>query len=99
MRRGVQMSSKKAQGISVNTIIIAAIALIVLVVLVMIFTGRMGVFTTGIGKAGDASKTCSELDGALIKGTPANPPTCDRGKSTLISKDSVGVPDTLCCEK
>jgi len=33
---------KKAQGISINTIIVAAIALIVLVVLVVIFTGRMG---------------------------------------------------------
>ena len=31
----------KAQGISINTIIIAAIALIVLVVLIAVFTGRM----------------------------------------------------------
>ena len=33
---------KKAQGISVNVIIIAAIALLVLVVLSVIFIGRMG---------------------------------------------------------
>jgi len=33
---------KKAQGISMNTIIIAAIALLVLVILAVIFTGRMG---------------------------------------------------------
>ena len=33
---------KKAQGISINTIIIAAIALIVLIILIAVFTGRMG---------------------------------------------------------
>jgi len=35
---------RKAQGLSVNTIIIAAIALIVLVVLIAVFTGRIGIF-------------------------------------------------------
>ncbi len=35
---------RKAQGLSINTIIVAAIALIVLVVLIAIFTGRMGLF-------------------------------------------------------
>ena len=39
---------KKGQGISLNVIIIAAIALIVLVVLVMIFTGRMKLFGEGL---------------------------------------------------
>jgi hypothetical protein len=32
----------KAQGISINTIIVAAIALIVLIILIAVFTGRMG---------------------------------------------------------
>jgi len=40
--------NKKSQGLSVNTIIIAAIALIVLVVLIAIFTGRFGGFSEGI---------------------------------------------------
>ena len=35
---------KKGQGISINTIIIAAIALLVLVVLSVIFLGRTGIF-------------------------------------------------------
>jgi hypothetical protein len=35
---------KKAQGISLNVIIIAAIALLVLVILSVIFMGRMGIF-------------------------------------------------------
>ncbi len=39
---------KKAQGMPVNVIIIAAISLIVLVVLVAIFTGRIGGLNRGI---------------------------------------------------
>jgi len=42
------MKNKKSQGLSLNTIIIAAIVLIVLVVLWAIFTGRMGKFSTGL---------------------------------------------------
>ena len=34
----------KSQGMSINVIIIAAIALIILVVLVAVFTGRFGIF-------------------------------------------------------
>ena len=47
---------KKAQGISMNVIIIAAIALIVLVILSMIFIGRMGSFS-------EASEDCRKLGG------------------------------------
>lgn len=42
------LKNKKAQGLSLNTVIIAAIVLIVLVILVMVFTGRMGFFTRGL---------------------------------------------------
>ncbi|MBW3003967.1 hypothetical protein KY328_00435 [Candidatus Woesearchaeota archaeon] len=44
---------KKGQGISLNVIIIAAIALIVLVVLVAIFTGRLGGFQRELGEVTD----------------------------------------------
>ena len=37
---------KKAHGISLNVIIIAAVALLVLVILSVIFMGRMGTFGT-----------------------------------------------------
>ena len=37
---------KKAQGLSMNVIIIAAIALIILVVLVVIFAGRSKIFSS-----------------------------------------------------
>ncbi len=49
---------KKAQGISINVIIVAAIALIVLVVLVAIFTGRLGAFTRGVSSCTDKGGIC-----------------------------------------
>ena len=41
--------NKKAQGMSLNVIIIAALALIVLVVLATIFMGRLGSFDKQVG--------------------------------------------------
>lgn len=45
---------KKGQGISLNVIIIAAIALIVLVVLIAIFTGRLGGFQRDLAEVSDS---------------------------------------------
>jgi len=56
------MKFKKGQGISLNVIIIAAIALIVLVVLIMIFTGRMNIFGTGI-KVTTEQRCADQADG------------------------------------
>ncbi len=57
---------KKAQGISVNVIIIAAIALLVLVVLSVIYIGRMGTWgqktadcDTNGGNCVDKGGTCA----------------------------------------
>ena len=58
----VQDKMKKAQGISLNVIIIAAIALIVLVVLVAVFTGRFGIFAGGIKEAANCDKGCKALN-------------------------------------
>ena len=60
------MFNKRAQGISINTIIIAAIALLVLVILSVIFMGRMGWFS-------QKSNDCLALTGASGD--------CDRGTS------------------
>ena len=46
------MANKKGQGLSLTTIIVAALALIVLVVLVMVFTGRIGTFERGLSDEG-----------------------------------------------
>ncbi len=45
---------KKGQGLSLNVIIVAALALIVLVVLIAVFTGRIGLFTEGVSKEAGA---------------------------------------------
>jgi len=54
------MNNKKSQGLSLNTIIIAAIVLVVLVVLWAIFTGRMGMFTGGVNLQDLEAKAAAE---------------------------------------
>ncbi len=53
--------AKKGQGISINVIIIAAIALLVLVVLSVIFLGRFDVFSR-------ATKDCQGQGGTCVVG-------------------------------
>ncbi|HIJ11678.1 TPA: hypothetical protein HA278_06480 [Candidatus Woesearchaeota archaeon] len=48
------MIHKKGQGLSLTTIIVAALALIVLVVLVLIFTGRIALFEQGVSDSGNS---------------------------------------------
>ncbi len=66
-------STKKAQGLSLNTIIIAIIVLVVLVVLVMVFTGYIGkIFTPGVqscvarGGVCEASTSCDTAKGDRV---------------------------------
>ncbi len=77
---------KKAQGMSMNVIIIAAIALIVLVILSVIFIGRMGAF-------GAASKDCTKLGGTCYaspcsaQGLSPHPSAdCDEGQFCCTQK-------------
>jgi len=83
------MSSKKAQGISINTIIIAAIALIVLVVLVMVFTGNIGKWVGGvdscINKGGECKASCVTETEQEITGT-------DCSKETTNNKCCIAMP-------
>lgn len=80
---------KKAQGLSLNTIIIAAIVLIVLVVLWAIFTGRMGGFTRGIAEAED--KECvKDLGGAIVE-----PENCASPNRAIKTTDAPGT--QVCC--
>jgi len=52
------MKNKKAQGISINTIIIAIIALVVLVLLIAIFTGKMGQWVGGLSDSEERAYGC-----------------------------------------
>lgn len=53
--------NKKAQGLSLNVIIIAALALIVLVVLVAIFTGQIGGFGKGTQNITGDAQSCNTM--------------------------------------
>ena len=53
--------NNKSQSISINTIIVAAIALAVLVVLFFIFTGRIGSFSQGLGETASCENSCKAL--------------------------------------
>jgi hypothetical protein len=66
---------KKAQGISINVIIIAAISLVVLVILIAVFTGRMSIFGIGLD-ATQRGATCSSDTLKVIPGSvcPADYP-------------------------
>ncbi len=70
--------NKKAQGVSINVIIIAVIALIVLVVIIAIFLGRIGMFGAGVSEC---------------KGECKDELSCAPGEAKLtgtFSKDSTG---------
>ncbi|MFH2019898.1 MAG: hypothetical protein ABIJ34_00640 [archaeon] len=49
---------KKAQSISINTIVVAAIALIVMVLIMMIFTGNMSRFKRNTDSCENNGGTC-----------------------------------------
>ena len=51
--------TKKAQGLSLNVIIIAALALLVLVILAVIFMGRAGMFRKQSGDCATMGGYCS----------------------------------------
>ena len=86
---------RKAQGLSITTIIVAAIALIVLVVLVAIFTGRIGGFSSGVNQvAGDITKDCADISpGYELRNNE------DCSALTVVSKDSATSASQVCCTK
>jgi hypothetical protein len=87
--------NKKAQGISINTIIIAAIALIVLVVLVAIFTGRLGIFGREVGEVG---QECAEFKNAEGDTGSWMMDSCPAGYDTIYTAtDSDEHPGEACC--
>lgn len=82
---------KKAQGISLNVIIIAAIALLVLVILSVVFLGRTRNFTETVAD-------CRSANGQVVAES-----NCDTGsgKNAILTQYNVDDPDTtqreVCC--
>ncbi|MBS3106321.1 hypothetical protein J4419_01490 [Candidatus Woesearchaeota archaeon] len=86
---------RKAQSISINTIIVAAIALIVLVVLVMVFTGRITLFGKNLDIIQQGQKC------ALDNGERDWAPECGTGQVQVYGKfsDEAGHEGQACCKK
>jgi len=59
---------KKAQGISMNVIVIAALALLVLVIVALITTGRLGIFSKEVSECKNQGGVCA--DEGVECGTP-----------------------------
>jgi len=102
------MKNKKAQGLSIRTIIIALLALIVLVVLIAIFVNKIGEWGEDTGDVADTSQfgvgtvaktgTCITADGG--SGTCNNP--CPQGQKSKMQAiqskpDQRCAPGLFCC--
>ena len=94
------MLKKRAQGLSITTIIIAVIGLIILVVLVAILTGRLGIFSTGL----ESAVTCKNSCGAIgMKNSYGgwNEEECniERANTRILPGTYKGInsPNVCCC--
>ncbi len=86
---------KKAQSISINTIVVAAIALVVMVVVIMIFTGKIINFNKQADACQNNRGTCYNADEITEKCSG----TYDSIGSQYVCYKAGGEPDTTkaCC--
>ena len=94
------MKLRKAQGLSLTTVVIAALALLVLIILSVIFVGRMG-------QVSDSSRDCVQLGGTCYDVTGGA--TCSVHGEGLIPHPNAAClmagpdggrvtdPDRICC--
>ncbi len=89
--------TKKGVDLSVNVIIVAAIALAVLVVLFMIFTGRLAIFSKGVSEVASCAKSCENV-GVKIS-VQINPTECNRVNGQYLpgTYNDVVSPNVCCC--
>lgn len=90
--------NKKGVEISINVIIVAAIALAVLVVLFMIFTGRLGMFSRGVSETTTCNQAC--IAAGNEKGTPITTDNeCTAPSTILLGYYSTerGIKEKCCC--
>lgn len=94
--------NKRGQGLSITTIIVAAIALIVLVVLVAIFTGRLGGFSKGVAETITCKNSCKafgmEFDYSLNKADCNNDPIRRYVPGNYPDVDKFGKDAECCCK-
>jgi hypothetical protein len=83
--------AKKSQGMPLNVIIIAVLALIVLVILAAIFTGRVKLFSQGLESCGSKQGRCS------MDMTPPGA-SCPSNAATVENTDcEKRTPKQVCC--
>ena len=88
--------NKKGQSISINTIIVAAIALAVLVVLFAIFTGRIGGFSKGVQDTDNCAQKCTSL-GLTITSDLSKSECATTPSGTFIAGKYSDTPNKGCC--
>jgi len=86
------ITMKKAQGMSMQTIVIAAVALLVLIVLIAIFSGRMGTWGSGLDSATEGSD-CSGTGVSVVTGS------CLEGHKQLFGIFSNVETGEACCKQ
>ncbi|MFT4304312.1 MAG: hypothetical protein ACMXYG_07130 [Candidatus Woesearchaeota archaeon] len=97
------MRSKKSQGISLTTVVIAAIALVVLIILILIFTGRISIFQSAtnecppgsdqmpIGQNCQSSGNYEFIPAGIMRDDQGNTIYCCKQKSDSTGDDDSGV--------
>ena len=90
--------SRKAQGLSINTIIIATIAIVVLVVLVAIFSGRLGIFSQQVAEVGQDCKEFKATVGGSDYPAGWQQESCGEGyREVYTATDADEHPGEHCC--
>ena len=86
-----KMLNKKSQGLSINVVILAVIALAVLVVVIMIFTRQIGKTSENLGSCLTKGGECADKNGQCPEGHPVKIFVSGGCKDTN--------PKNLCCIK
>jgi len=82
--------NKKAQGLSMNVIIIAAIAIVVLVIMIVIFSSRVQLFGQGTNTC---QGTCVALKSSCGSSAPIPAKNCDANGDGTPDVEGAG----FCC--
>lgn len=90
---------KKSQSISINTIIVAAIALAVLVVLFAIFTGRLGSFSKGVSEAVTCESACKSAGMEKTNSPPEGVKGCTTSQTYIAGTYTDGQFGCCCAPK
>ncbi|NTV22837.1 MAG: hypothetical protein HGA85_00490 [Nanoarchaeota archaeon] len=87
---------RKAQSMSINTVVVAAIALLILVVIIAIFAGRIKIFTGGTQDCGTQQGSCMDkLSCPLGNNVQLSGTNCD--KQNLPEDNPLAETYVVCC--